>query len=80
MTGLDDLYAFISYFYILMTDRQTDRLTLVLVKSLLRLKIGWLEGVCKRISVSLKSYITYIIPFLSSNHETGHPFSNIVLY
>ena len=43
MTGIDDwTLLFISYFYILMTDRQTDwltdRLTLVLVKSLSRLK------------------------------------------
>ena len=38
-TGMDDwTLLFISYFYILMTDRLTDGLTLVLVKSLSRLK------------------------------------------
>ena len=39
-TFMDDwTFLFISYFYILMTDRLTDGLTLVLVKSLSRLKI-----------------------------------------
>ena len=39
MTLMDDwTLLFISYFYILMTDWRTDRLTLVLVKSLSRLK------------------------------------------
>ena len=49
-TFMDDwTLLFISYFYILMTDgltdRQTDRLTLVLVKSLSRLKTYNLETI-----------------------------------